>query len=90
MQEHPTPLAALIDQITRREFNPLRTAVPKSDPYIEGFRAGLTKQLENRDPPMPFRAGTSDADAYLAGKAEGRAFDCPRPLTIHGTASAQA
>lgn len=90
MLQHPTPTAELIEQITRREFHPLRVAIPKSDPYIEGFRAGLVRQLEQRDLPMPYRAGSSDADAYLAGKAEGRAFPCPTPLAVQETASAQA
>jgi len=88
--EHPNPTAELIERITRREFNPLRIATPKSDPYIEGFRAGLTKQLERRDLPMPHKAGTADADAYLAGKQEGREFNLGTPLAIHETASAKA
>lgn len=87
--QHPNPTAELIEQITRREFNTLRTRDAKSDPYIEGFRAGLIRQLETRDVPMPYRAGTSDADAYLAGKQEGRAFNCLEAIEIHETDAAQ-
>jgi hypothetical protein len=81
MQDHPTEIAAQIESIIRREFNPLRLRVPKSDPYIEGFRAGLVKQLIGRDTPLPYRAGTADADAYLAGKEEGRHYQITAPAS---------
>jgi hypothetical protein len=94
VQQHPTQTAALIEQIVRREFNPPRRVredgSPRSEPYVEGFRNGLRLQLDAHFLPMPYRAGTAEADAYLAGKAEGRAFKCPIPLEIHETASAQA
>ena len=74
--QHPNPIAEQIEQIILREFHPLRTQPGNRDPHIDGFRAGLTKKLANRDLPMPYRAGTADAASFLDGKAEGRAFNC--------------
>lgn len=45
---------------------------PRSDAYKRGVHAALTRYVELVTPPLPFDAGTAEADAFFAGEEEGR------------------
>jgi hypothetical protein len=44
----------------------------KSTQYIAGVRAVLMNRLSGKPMEMPYRPGTASADAWEAGKAEGK------------------
>jgi len=50
---------------------PVNRAV-KSTQYITGARAVLLNRLAGKPLEMPYRPGTASADAWEAGKAEGK------------------
>lgn len=59
-----------VDGLMAAAFN--RPRDPRSDAYKQGVRAALTRYVERATPPVPFDAGTAEADAFFAGEEEGR------------------
>lgn len=59
-----------VDGLMAAAFN--RPRDPRSDAYKQGVRAALILYVERVTLPLPFNAGTAEADAFFAGEEEGR------------------
>jgi hypothetical protein len=58
-----------VDELMKRAFDVPRD--PRSAEYKAGVRSILTLRLGGVAKPFPYRLGTVEADAYLAGQDEG-------------------
>lgn len=61
-----------VDELMFEAFSKPRTL--RSEPYKAGVRAILAMHIERKPVLMPYDIGTSDADAYFSGHAEGHAI----------------
>lgn len=73
MQAGPVPTMSIDDiaDALMADAFPVHRAV-KSQQYIHGVRAVLLNRLAGIPIEMPYRPGTASADAWDAGKAEGK------------------
>lgn len=62
----------IVDELMFEAFDKPRT--PRSEAYKAGVRTILAMHIERKPVPMPYDVGTSDADAYFSGHAEGHAI----------------
>lgn len=59
-----------VDGLMAAAFN--RPRDPRSDAYKQGVHAGLVRIIERIALPLPYSAGTAEADAFFAGEEEAR------------------
>ena len=67
---NPANTTLTVDGLMAAAFNRPRDA--RSEAYKAGTRAALMCFFERLTPPLPFQAGTAEADAFFAGETEGR------------------
>ena len=80
-------MSTLVERLVQERFSP--GSMPRSTPYREGLRAILANRLDGMPlAATPYRVGTPEADAYLAGWAEGKELAATAKELIDNAATA--